>query len=704
MDLNPSPRYRYRGALSARHFRGCLALALAARGCSDTGLGEPAPTEPAIATKAQDLMSAGSRMLAQLLSGLDATAKAGLPSAQHLTRYLGFGALTAQQFEHLRRTEDSSGHCGAEYLCAVLNTVFVLYDQLVDEDGGTPPAALTAFIREGTTHLFGARNPGTNRPFAGPPSVADPRAAPFCAVLAHWAELVLEHRPRANDDRGTWARLGRIILALFASHSALTTAGGIGQHRRMKLARRKSMLPFAAMSLVCRLIDPAAGYCDLRAALRLGRVCGSIDDAVDLLDDLAAGEANTLEQWIPDQETDLDDVAIYRLLDLACQETAGQMDRLPPRLRAYASDMIRLWNAPSGIACGQVAGAACGHTLIDRALQSLCDIVDGDAGAFGHHLRMPRLEGSMETHLAVVMQRAVILETLLEAPAQAYGVDTAVICRQTLELLLARNRHVRGGWSYVQTVPELPPDADDLGQVLLVLAGSGVAGLAESCEEPVRLYLNRQRPDGGIPTWLVDDPVRPADRRVREYLPVMGGWGTHVEVVANMACALALYDRARYSGPLASMADYLIAQQQPSGCWQSKWYDGPFYATYRCLLFLAMLGAQRPAMGRAVAFLRDSQRPDDAWGSRTEPSALCTALAVLGLLQVAESADDDRLINAGRWVLTQQRADGTWAAAPWVAFPFVGGHETYGSAAISTAFCTRALMALTAVYGRSSMN
>ena len=316
-----------------------------------------------------------------------------------------------------------------------------------------------------------------------------------------------------------------------------------------------------------------------------------------------------------------------------------------------------------------------------------------------HQLRMPRLSGAMEVHAASVMQYAVILDALAAAQAGGFVTDRRTVSARLVDLLLAKAPHVRGGWSYVQSVPELPPDSDDLAQVMMALFAVDGGCLEETCDEAVRLFLGQQDSGGGVPTWMIDPWATPGSSRIRAYLPIMGGWGVHPEVVANFACALATTDRARYQAPLALIGKYIEAQQAAEGCWHSKWYSGRFYATFKCLSALSIIAPESPSLRRGADFLRRAQLADASWGEDTNPNPLSTSFGILGLSCVEDSSDEERLLRAGRRLIDQQSEVGTWDSARWISFPFFGGQEHYGHWAITTAFCTKALLALSSVYG-----
>src|SRR5262249_23119746 len=127
-----------------------------------------------------------------------------------------------------------------------------------------------------------------------------------------------------------------------------------------------------------------------------------------------------------------------------------------------------------------------------------------------HHLRFPRVTRQYETHPALLPFRGVALDALLDAAEAGLPVPTRMLNAEGMAILRMKHRAVRGGWNYIPEVPELPPDADDLGQVLQVLCRLGGPALAATCDEGIRLLLDAQLPDGGLNTWILDPRGRTA--------------------------------------------------------------------------------------------------------------------------------------------------------------------------------------------------
>jgi hypothetical protein len=435
-------------------------------------------------------------------------------------------------------------------------------------------------------------------------------------------------------------------------------------------------------------------------ARSLGQLFSLLDDTADVVVDLEQQAVNTVvaragRDGAPMGDGDLYDALAEsgRRIAALLADLAGQAEPLCPEMVEFARGMTAAWldesdgaETPRGVAPGPVAAGVA--ALLSEQARGY--------GEATHRLHLPRLDGSFETHPAVVQARAAILDALLDARDAGARVPACVVAQEVVALLRARHRAVRGGWSYVPTVPELPPDADDLGQVLHPLVRVGGRTLGEACEEGIRLVLDNSQTVAGFHTWIIDGVgVTPADAAVRAYLPVMGGWGVHAEVVANLGDALWTYDPVRFGEEVRAALAYLVEMQDPDGAWPSMWYEGRFYGTYKTVALLARVVPGHPSLQRARDFLCAVQRDDGSWGEGgAEP--LSTAFGVLALCALGGHACSERLERGLDALRSLQHPDGTWRGSPWVAFDTGSGRETFRSTTVTTAFCVKALVAAAA--------
>lgn len=314
--------------------------------------------------------------------------------------------------------------------------------------------------------------------------------------------------------------------------------------------------------------------------------------------------------------------------------------------------------------------------------------------------------GSRTLYAGDVFARALICDALCDAH-EHWGQLDALIDAEIEHLLAARRTTGVQGWSYFPEVSELPPDADDLAQVMTVLARRGRrASLRETCEPPLEVLLrDNARPDGSFETWIVPRDRRTAEQQLQaEWIERAWGGGCDVEVVANVLHALRLYDAARFAEPLAAGARYLTGCQAPDGSWPSTWYWGPYYGTYAVLRVLAAVPEAGAAVRAGAAFLSGAQRADGSWGWGECGDPLSTALALAalagaGALETCAGAPALAYLEAARG------DDQLFTATPLVRMDLGRAtghvHQTlaYGSRAVSTGFVLKAALAVQAAAG-----
>jgi len=239
-----------------------------------------------------------------------------------------------------------------------------------------------------------------------------------------------------------------------------------------------------------------------------------------------------------------------------------------------------------------------------------------------------------ETQAGDVFARALIADSLCDAAALAGSSIDSWIAYEADYLLSTRRPGGMGGWSYFPDLPELPPDADDLAQIMQVLLRAGRRpDVTASCEPALGVLLrDGAHPDGSFETWIIPATGRNAEQqRQAEFVGLAWGLGADSEVMANLLYALALYDRARFTANLAAGSRYIESRQNQDGSWSSSWYHGPFYGVHVCLRLLGTVLPTSPAIARGRRFLREAQRSDGGWGYGGDSDPLNTALALLGL-------------------------------------------------------------------------
>lgn len=210
-----------------------------------------------------------------------------------------------------------------------------------------------------------------------------------------------------------------------------------------------------------------------------------------------------------------------------------------------------------------------------------------------------------------------------------------------------------GGWAWA--MPAGWPDADDTSYTLLALRKLGVPAAHPAVQRGAVWLEGMQNRDGSWSTFVRNSRM-PFDHDC----PYITG---------HVLCALHAAGRLNQRpGILARALAYLTKAQRYDGSFASIWFREATAGTASVLEALADLGLLRTSMAiRARDFLLRSQNDDGGWaGMRMQAStAEETAWALLALLRCPPDERIARAVARGvDWLVTHQRADGTWAEWP----------------------------------------
>jgi squalene-hopene/tetraprenyl-beta-curcumene cyclase len=122
--------------------------------------------------------------------------------------------------------------------------------------------------------------------------------------------------------------------------------------------------------------------------------------------------------------------------------------------------------------------------------------------------------------------------------------------------------------------------------------------------------------------------------------------------------------------------DYLLREQEPSGCWFGRWGVNYIYGTSGAISALALIAPhQRYSIQRGANWLIGCQNADGGWGetchSYNDPSlkgkgrstASQTAWALIGLLAAGEATGNfakQTIVRGVNYLVSIQQPDGTW--------------------------------------------
>jgi squalene-hopene/tetraprenyl-beta-curcumene cyclase len=122
--------------------------------------------------------------------------------------------------------------------------------------------------------------------------------------------------------------------------------------------------------------------------------------------------------------------------------------------------------------------------------------------------------------------------------------------------------------------------------------------------------------------------------------------------------------------------NYLLREQEPSGCWFGRWGVNYIYGTSGAISALALIAPhQRYSIQRGATWLIGCQNADGGWGetchSYNDPSlkgkgrstASQTAWALIGLLAAGEATGNfakQTIVRGVNYLVSIQQPDGTW--------------------------------------------
>ena len=231
-----------------------------------------------------------------------------------------------------------------------------------------------------------------------------------------------------------------------------------------------------------------------------------------------------------------------------------------------------------------------------------------------------------------------------------------------------------GGW-YFEFANEFYPDTDDTGQVLLALGkvdNPRERYQHQVAQRAIEWIFAMQCRNGGWASFDKDNT-----KMIFQYIP----FADHnamldpptVDITGRILEMLATYGYTRSDKRVQKAIRFIFDEQEPDGSWFGRWGVNYIYGTYLVLRGLEAIGVDHnePQVQQAAEWIRMVQNPDGGWGETcgsyddpkirgvgpSTPSQ--TAWALLGLLAAGDDRSDS--IDKGvRWLLTRQRADGSW--------------------------------------------
>jgi squalene-hopene/tetraprenyl-beta-curcumene cyclase len=227
-----------------------------------------------------------------------------------------------------------------------------------------------------------------------------------------------------------------------------------------------------------------------------------------------------------------------------------------------------------------------------------------------------------------------------------------------------------GGWAF-QFANSYYPDLDDTAVVAWAMHQSANA---DDYKDAIRRALNwlvgMQSADGGFAAFDADNTyyslnkIPFADHGALLDPPTS-------DVTARVVTVLSRVGRTQDKPALARAIAFLRKNQETDGAWFGRWGTNYIYGTWSALTALAQAGVsgKDPAVRRAVEWLERCQNADGGWGESNDtyahatPAAASTpyqtAWALLALLAAGE-VHSDTVRHGVEHLLRTQSEDGLW--------------------------------------------
>jgi squalene-hopene/tetraprenyl-beta-curcumene cyclase len=227
------------------------------------------------------------------------------------------------------------------------------------------------------------------------------------------------------------------------------------------------------------------------------------------------------------------------------------------------------------------------------------------------------------------------------------------------------------GWFFEFENPHYP-DVDDTAMVTMALRRIGGPAAAAAVQRGVQWLLAMQNSDGG---WAAFD--RTQDRPILEKIPFADHNAMQdpscPDITGRVLECLG-HCGTPFTHPAVGRAiAFIRSRQDADGSWWGRWGVNYVYGTWQVLVGLRAIGQDMNAefIRRAASWLRSVQKPDGSWGETCEsyddvslkgkgastPSQ--TAWGAMGLM-AALGAQDPAVEKAMSWLVKNQATDGSW--------------------------------------------
>jgi len=245
-----------------------------------------------------------------------------------------------------------------------------------------------------------------------------------------------------------------------------------------------------------------------------------------------------------------------------------------------------------------------------------------------------------------------------------------------------------GAWAF-EFDNRFYPDVDDSAVVVMALHGVKLPNeklKQQAITRALRWIASMQCKPGGWGAFDVDNDQEWLNALPYADLKAMIDPNT-ADVTARVAEMLGICHLSIEPDKLSKAITYLLAEQEPEGCWFGRWGVNYIYGTSGVLSALALINPQKHQLRiqRGADWLVQCQNADGGWGescrSYDDPSlkglgkstASQTAWALIGLLAAGEATGKlaiDTIERGIDYLLSTQQANGTWDEAEFTGTGF----------------------------------
>lgn len=286
-------------------------------------------------------------------------------------------------------------------------------------------------------------------------------------------------------------------------------------------------------------------------------------------------------------------------------------------------------------------------------------------------------------------------------------VEAQCTVKQPSELNRRWWRPHTGGWGF-EHHNQTMPDCDDTGVVLSVFGRAMQPRTSGEPLDPARKRRLReaiakgqdwlsgmQNPDGGWASFTYGLPSKPAGPIMTEPMvipfdeplkliemllcpPLAAGDPATEDVTARVIHGLALTGQKQHRSVRRGLR-FLRSKADSDGAFWGRWICNFLTGTSFSLLAASAAGEDMTAdwIVRAIGWLWMRQNPDGSWGetaaSYADPDLAGKGAGIASLTALVSSAaisvgrgDRPQVTNAIRWLMAQQKTDGTWDNGDWL--------------------------------------